>query len=492
MEVRVRFAPSPSGSLHVGGARTALFNWLFARHHNGRLILRVDDTDQARSSAASLEQILDSLNWLGLNWDEGPYFQSRRLKRYREAVDRLLDEGKAYYCFCSTEELALERQKALDQGKNLTYSGRCRKLSAAEAARRLAEGRRAAVRLKVPGQGKTVVEDLIRGRVEVDNSTLDDFVILKSDGTPVYHLASVVDDGDYGITQVIRAEEHLPNTPKQILLFEALGFETPQFAHVPMILAPDRSKLSKRHGATSVTEFKDQGILPQTMLNYLALLGWSPGRGQEELFSLEELVQRFSLEQINKTAAVYDVNKLVWLNGRYMRELNPENLAELAKPFFVKAGLLHEPVAGADSAKLKQVVLLLQNRAKTFREMAEAADCFFNSDFDYQPEAAAKLFQGRATAELLAQTARELAELERFDAENTEAACRRLAKALQIKFGDLVHPVRLALTGKSESPGLFEVMVVLGQEETVRRLKRASLYCLTLEKGQYKIPGRSP
>ncbi|NLZ52622.1 MAG: glutamate--tRNA ligase, partial [Thermoanaerobacteraceae bacterium] len=326
-KVRVRFAPSPTGSLHIGGARTALFNLLYARHNNGTFVLRIEDTDTERSTEESAAQIILSLKWLGLDWDEGPekggdfgpYFQSQRLELYKKEVERLLAEGKAYRCYCTPEELAQRREAALKAGRPPKYDGCCRNLTPEQIEKFEAEGRKYTIRLKMPQEGHTEVDDLIRGRVVFENSVLDDFIIVKSNGIPTYNFACVIDDNAMKITHIIRAEEHLSNTPKQIQVYLGLGYDIPKFAHVPMILAPDRSKLSKRHGATSVEEFKDQGYLAESIINYLTLLGWSP-EGTEEIFEMDKAVKEFTLERVNKTAAIYDVKKLTWINGHYMRE----------------------------------------------------------------------------------------------------------------------------------------------------------------------------
>ena len=351
-KVRVRFAPSPTGSLHIGGARTALFNLLFARHNNGTFVLRIEDTDTERSTEESAAQIIRSMRWLDLDWDEGPekggdfgpYFQSQRLELYKKEVDRLLAEGKAYRCYCTPEELAERREAALKAGKPPKYDGTCRNLTAEQIEKYEAEGRKYAIRLKMPEEGQTEVNDLIRGRVVFENSVLDDFIIVKSNGIPTYNFACVIDDNAMQITHIIRAEEHLSNTPKQIQAYLALGYEIPQFAHVPMILAPDRSKLSKRHGATSVEEFREQGYLAKAIINYLTLLGWSP-EGTEEIFEIDKAIKEFTLERVNKTAAIYDVKKLTWINGHYMRELDSAFVTEETIPFMIKKGIITEQEA---------------------------------------------------------------------------------------------------------------------------------------------------
>jgi len=348
-EVRVRFAPSPTGYLHIGGARTALFNWLFAKSNGGKLILRIEDTDTERLKEDSVGQILTSLKWLGLNWDEGPevggesgpYFQSERKEFYKLEAEKLLAEGKAYYCFCTSEELEIEREKQRSAKLPFRYARTCRELPVEEAKKRIAAGEPCSVRIRIPKEGAVVVHDMIHGDVSFDLGQLDDFVIMKSNGMPTYNFAVVVDDHMMRISHVLRAEEHLSNTPKQILLYEACGFETPKFGHMPMILAPDRSKLSKRHGATSVEEFRDQGYLPQAIINYLTLLGWAPGN-EQEIFTLQDTCQQFKFERMSKKAAVYDTKKLTWLNGQYLSLLPLSEIMPEVKPFFIKSGLVTE------------------------------------------------------------------------------------------------------------------------------------------------------
>jgi len=478
LTVRVRFAPSPTGSLHIGGARTALFNWLFAKKNNGTFILRIDDTDIARTVKGALEEILDNLKWLGFEWDEGPYFQSQRLERYHEAAEELLKNDKAYRCFCTPEELEIQRKEAKAKGFDPKYNGRCRNLSAQEIIRLEKEGRKSAIRLKVPQDGTTSVDDIIRGKVTVENSTLDDFVILKSNGMPTYHLASVVDDHDFKISHIIRAEEHLSNTPKQILLFEAFGWAFPFFAHVPMILAPDRTKLSKRHGAISVSQFREEGYLPQAIVNYLALLGWSPAKAEgDEVFELKDLVSLFDLTEVNKTAAIYDVKKLAWLNGIYLRQLSLDELTELLMPYLIKAKLIERELDEATKNKVKKVASLLKERARTLKEMAEMADYFFTAKWDYDPKGVKRNFKGEVTAGLLEEAKRELASLSSFEASVIEEIYHRLAEEKGIKTAEIIHPTRLAITGKTGGPGLFEIMEVLGKNEVLSRMERAISYC---------------
>ncbi|HAA89655.1 MAG TPA: glutamate--tRNA ligase [Peptococcaceae bacterium] len=478
--VRVRFAPSPTGSLHIGGARTALFNWLFARHHQGKFIIRIDDTDLERSTIESAQEIISALKWLGLDWDEGPevggpygpYFQSERLKEYEKAAHHLLARGLAYYCYCTPEELQKRRQEALAAGRAPRYDGRCRHLSREERIKLEREGRKPVIRFRIPEKGTTVVNDLIRGDVSFDHEILDDFIIIKSNGIPTYNFACVIDDIKMKITHILRAEEHLSNTPRQILIYQALEEPLPAFAHLPMILAPDRSKLSKRHGATSVEEFRDQGYLPEALLNYLALLGWSP-EGEQEILSLSEMVRQFSLERVAKTAAIYDIKKLTWINGHYLNEADLDRVTKLAIPFLQKRKLVPEEISEELYHYIKEVVGLVRTRVKTLEEVAEAAEYFFTDDFSYDEKGVQKHFQQPGAAEILKAAKECLEKLDSFDLESVEKAYRELSAAIGVKTGEIIHPTRLALSGRTMGPGLFEMMVLLGKEKTIQRLSRA-------------------
>lgn len=482
-DIRVRFAPSPTGSLHIGGARTALFNWLFARHNGGKFILRIDDTDLARSTEESTREILSVLRWLGLDWDEGPdaggpfgpYSQSQRLHLYDEAARDLEERGLAYRCYCTPEELAERRKDALKTGKAPRYDGRCRGLSHEEKINLEKEGRQPALRLRIPDAGETVVPDFFRGEVSFANEVLDDFIIRKSNGIPTYNFACVVDDAYMRITHIIRAEEHLSNTPRQIIIYRALGKPLPVFAHVSMILAPDRSKLSKRHGATSVEEFREQGYLADALLNYLALLGWSP-EGEDEVFPLAELVRQFTLERVGKTAAVYDVKKLTWMNGHYLNETDLDQITEMALPFLQKKGLAPREIPAELDHYIHQVVGAVRTRVKTLAEIADASDYFFTDDFSYEEKGVRKHFRKDGVAGLLETAGKRLAQLETFNPETAEDAYRNLSLELGVKTGDIIHPTRLALSGRTMGPGLFDIMVILGKEKTLQRLDRAVKY----------------
>ena len=472
--VRVRFAPSPTGELHIGGARTALFNYLFARASEGTFILRIDDTDLERSRADYTEALLEAMRWLGLDWDEGPYFQSRHLEDYRSEANRLLEEGKAYRCFCTPEELATGRERARKSGKPYLYPGTCRELPPEKIEARLQEGLSHVLRLRIPAAGETVVDDLIRGEVRFSNRDLDDFIIIKSNGQPTYNFASVVDDETLKITDVIRAEEHLSNTPRQQICLEALGYRKPRYAHVPMILAPDRSKLSKRHGATSVEEFRSGGYLPEALINYMALLGWSPG--EEEIIPLSTMIALFSLDRVNKTAAIYDTTKLTWMNGQYMRLIPPERLAAEALPFYEAAGLLQAPLKAEAEAYYQRVAAAVHDRVRTLAEMADASTYFYREVDSYDAKGVKKHFQKEGSAALLRRAAALLKTVEPFTLDSIEAAYRSLSEELGISAGRLIHPTRLAVSGRTMGPGLFEIIVLLGRERTVDRLTRAALW----------------
>ncbi|MCP2239753.1 glutamate--tRNA ligase [Thermoanaerobacterium thermosaccharolyticum] len=471
-DVRVRFAPSPTGNLHIGGARTALFNWLFARHNNGKMILRVDDTDLERSTGDSMKAIIDGLKWLGIDWDEGPIYQSKRLDLYKNYADKLVKEDKAYYCFCTKEELDEMRKEAQKTGKPPMYSGKCRNLPADEVKKYMDEGKKYVVRLKVPKEGKTTVHDIIRGDVEFDNSTFDDFIIMKSDNMPTYNFATVIDDYDLKISHIIRGEEHLSNTPKQILIYDALGFEKPSFAHVSMILAPDRSKLSKRHGATSVQEFRDLGYLPEAIINYITLLGWIPSDG-EEVFSTEKSISEFTLDRVSKNPAIYDTKKLTWLNGIYIRDCDIDRLTKEVIPFLINKGLIGD---NYDYDYIKKVVSAVREREKTLNEIAEAMSYYFNDEFDYDEKGVKKYFEKDGVDNILKEAIEVLDKVDDFNLVETEKAYRDLIEKLDIKSGDLFHPTRLAISGRTFGPGLFDIMELLGKKKTIERIKKAIKY----------------
>ncbi|MGQ9694097.1 MAG: glutamate--tRNA ligase [Thermodesulfobacteriota bacterium] len=460
-KVVLRFAPSPTGYLHIGGARTAIFNWLYARNQKGKYILRIEDTDQERSTKESIAAILESLTWLGLDWDEGPIFQTDRLPLYQEHAQRLLWEGKAYFCYCLPEELEEKRKQALKEKRQPRYDGHCRELKTP------VPGRKPAIRFKSPKQGITVLKDLIKGPIEFENAELDDLIILRSDGWPTYNFSAVVDDATMGITHVIRGDDHVNNTPRQILLYEALGYPLPQFAHVPMILGADKTRLSKRHGATSVLAYREMGYLPQALVNYLVRLGWS--YGDQEVFTLSELIEKFSLENIGKSAAVFNAEKLLWLNGLYIRQEKPATLAELVTPFIEKRGWQIR-----SREWLIEVVKTLQERSKTLEEMASQAEFYFQDELPVDEKGASK-FLTPEMKEPLGMLASRLASSPELDEKMVEKIFREMAAAKNIKLGAIAQAVRLALTGKTASPGIYEIMRILGKEEVLKRLDRALL-----------------
>lgn len=460
--VRVRFAPSPTGHLHIGGVRTALFNWLFARHHKGVFILRIEDTDQSRSTEESIKAIIDGMHWLGLDWAEGPYRQTERMNIYKSHVERLLDEGKAYHCYCAPEDLEMRRKKALTEKRIPKYDGRCRELKTP------IPGRVPAVRFKAPREGETVVDDLVKGRVVYDNFQLDDLIIMRSDGWPTYNLCVVVDDATMGITHVIRGDDHLNNTPRQIHLYHAFGYDIPKFAHLPMILGPDRTRLSKRHGATSVTAYEEMGYLPEALVNYLARLGWS--YKDQEVFSREEMTDKFSLEHVGKSAAIFNPEKLLWLNSYYIVHMEPGEIINRLRPFLIKEGLIKEDSA-PDNAWMVKVILSLRERCRTLVEMANASRYFFMEDVEIDPEAANK-FLIPENKEVLKIVLQGIESLQDLSQESVDGLFKSIMENKGLKMGQVAQPVRVALTGRTVSPGIFEVIDILGKERVVYRLKQ--------------------
>jgi glutamyl-tRNA synthetase len=474
---RVRFAPSPTGYLHVGGARTALFNWLYARRHGGTFVLRIEDTDVERSSTDMVTGILDGLRWLGLEWDEGPgaggphgpYFQSGRLDRYRDAAAQLVAGGYAYYCYCSPERLRGAREQAEQRGEAWQYDRACLALPPERIAELEAVGAPRAIRFKAGGTS-IAFDDAIHGRIEFDPKSIEDFVVLRSDQHPTYHLSVVVDDIDMAITHVIRGDDHISNTPKHLLLFDAFGATAPVFAHVPLILGADKKRLSKRHGATSVTEYRRQGYLPEAMVNFLALLGWSPG-DDRELMSIAALTESFSLEGISGGNAVFNTEKLDWMNGQYIARLSSEELLRQVEPLLVGAALLGTG-ARPDDAWLYRLIDLLRPRAKRLTDFVDLARPFLADTVGYEPEAVQKHLSAADLGGHVAALAEVLRTVTPFDEPHVEAAVRGSAAERGIKAGALIHATRVAVTGRAASPGLFEVLVLLGREQTVRRLER--------------------
>lgn len=460
-QVRVRFAPSPTGALHIGGVRTALFNWLFARHHQGSFILRIEDTDQTRSTDESIRVILDGMKWLGLDWDEGPFRQTDRMDLYREHVDRLKKQGKAYACYCTPEELEARRKEAMAAGKPPKYDRKCRSLTAP------VPGRTPAIRFLSSDEGQTIVRDRIRGAVTFENQQLDDLIILRSDGLPTYNFAVVVDDVTMGITHVIRGDDHLNNTPRQIQLYQALGYEPPEFAHLPMILGADKTKLSKRHGATAVTEYIDLGYLPEALVNYLSRLGWSSG--DQEIFTRQELIEKFSLESVGKAPSVFNPEKLLWLNHHYIQQAEPERLASLVLDLLRKDGSISSDPNPAWLAKLASI---LTERSHTLVEMKQASLPFVLDEIVMDEKAKAKHLTPDV-APLLAELSERLRPVEPFVHDEIEKVFAALVAEKGMKLGKLAQPVRVALTGGTVSPGIFEVIEVMGREKTLRRIEAA-------------------
>jgi glutamyl-tRNA synthetase len=471
-EVRVRFAPSPTGYPHLGNIRTALFNWLFARHHGGKFVLRIEDTDVARKTEGAVEMILDSLTWLGLYWDEGPYFQSQRLHIYREVADRLLKDGKAYLCYCSPERLEAMRQEQVKRKQPPKYDGRCRNLTQQERAGLESGGITAVVRFKTPLEGETTFHDLIRGAVTFNNNILDDFILLKSDGYPTYHLANVVDDHLMAISHVLRADEWLSSTPRHVLLYQALNWQPSQFAHLPMILGPDRAKLSKRHGATNIAEYQKCGYLPAAMVNFLALLGWSLD-DRTELLSQEELIRHFSLERVGKTAAIFNKDKLEWMSGVYLRKLSPDEFAQQAAPFLSR-DLPRSVKRPLDEDYIRQLMPLIQERARTFAEVPQLADFFFLDELQYDTGLLLSGGLDSAQAATSIEVAlQKLEAVEDWSAGSLESILRPLSAELNLSTGKFFGLLRVAITGRTAAPPLFQTMAVLGKEKCLKRLRAA-------------------
>ncbi|GFO57805.1 glutamate--tRNA ligase [Geomonas silvestris] len=458
--VRLRFAPSPTGYLHVGGARTALFNWLLARKLKGTFVLRIEDTDVQRSTQESVDAILQGMTWLGLNWDEGPFYQTDYFPLYKEKVQELLAQGKAYKCYCSAEELEAKREKAMQEGGKPKYDGTCRDLPPQEN-----DGRPYVVRFRTPLEGTTLWNDAIKGKISFENNELDDLIIQRTDGTPTYNFVVVIDDINMKMTMVIRGDDHVNNTPRQILLYEAFGAPIPTFAHVPMILGSDKARLSKRHGATSVMAYRDMGYLPEALVNYLVRLGWS--HGDDEIFSIDELIEKFSIENVGRSPSVFNTEKLLWLNAHYIKTGDPVRLAELVTPFLKERGV--DPAGGPD---LVPVVKTLQERAKTMLELADGAVFYYQDGFAYDEKGAAKNFTPETPALLEALIAK-LEALPALTMDSVEAVFKEICEEKGIKLGGIGPAVRLALSGTTASPGIFDMIVVFGLAETKKRLARA-------------------
>ena len=476
MPPRVRFAPSPTGYLHVGGARTGLFNWLYARRHGGAFILRIEDTDVERSSADMVTAIFDSMKWLGLDWDEGPgvggphapYFQTERLDQYRAAGEALVQSGHAYRCFCNPDDLKAERAAAEAAGQNWNYDRRCFKLPADDVAERVTAGEPNAVRFLVP-PGTTSFDDLVHGPIEFDNANIEDFVVIRSDNYPTYHLSVVVDDVDMAITEVVRGDDHISNTPKQVMLYHAMGAAVPRFAHVPLIMGPDKKRLSKRHGATSVGEYETQGYLPEAMVNFLALLGWSPG-GDQELFTRDELIARFDLAGISGGNAVFNTDKLDWFNQQHIMRLPAEDILRRIREDLKAAGWWSDDLLNVRLEWVSKVIELLKPRAKKLSDIVPQMRAFVTDDLVFDGAAVAKHLSDPAVPALRQAYADAIRTLEPFNAAALETALRTLAAERGVKAGVLIHATRVAVTGQGNSPGLFDVLELIGRDRVVARL----------------------
>ncbi len=459
--VRVRFAPSPTGHLHIGGARTALFNWLFARHHNGKFILRIEDTDRSRSTEEYIESIIEAMKWLELDWDEGPFRQTERMEIYKAYAYKLLEEGKAYRCYCTPEELEERRQQAMKEGRPPRYDRRCREI-------KNTLDKPFAIRFKMPIEGETIVNDLVKGDVTFKNSEIEDLVILRSDGTPTYNFCVVVDDFEMAITHVIRGEDHLNNTPKQIHIYHALGMNPPEFAHIPMILGTDRARLSKRHGATSVLSYRDEGYLPEALVNFLARLGWS--YGDKEIFTRKELIKYFNLEQVGKANAIFNAEKLLWLNSEYIKLTPEEKLLELVNPFLIKEGYLKEGET-LDKDWVCRAIKSLKERCRTLKELAHAMRYYLLDYVDIEPKAKEKYINSE-TIPILREVTEHLEALEEFTQERIEKIFMDMVNKKGLKLGQVAQPVRVVMTGSTVSPGIYEVLEIVGKEKTLKRLRR--------------------
>ena len=460
-QVRVRFAPSPTGLLHIGGVRTALFNWLFARQQKGVFILRIEDTDQSRSTDESIQAIIEGMKWVGLDWDEGPFRQTERMELYRSHAMKLLERGQAYWCVCKAEELDARRKEAEAKGLSPKYDGRCRDRGLTNPTGD------AALRFKAPQEGETVVDDLIKGKIVFDNAVQDDLIILRSNGYPTYNFSVVVDDAMMKISHVVRGDDHLTNTPRQVPIFQALGFPVPQFGHLPMILGSDKARLSKRHGATSIMAYKDMGYLPDAMVNYLVRLGWS--HGDQELFTRQELIEKFSWKNVQTSAAVFNPEKLLWLNAEYIKTSPPSQVAQALVPLLEGGGLKGE-VAAVSTDWLAQLVVLVKERAKTLVDMVDWVRPYFGQTVTFDDEAAKK-FLTPAIAPVLSKLLARFEAFQTFSKGEWEESFQQLVEEEGMKMGQLAQPVRVALTGRTASPGLFEVMDVLGRERTLLRLQ---------------------
>lgn len=475
--VRVRFAPSPTGHLHIGGARTALFNYLFARKNNGTFVLRIEDTDLQRSSVESEKVIVNDLRWLGINWDEGidvggehgPYRSTERVGLYQEYVEKLLNEDKAYYCYCSEQELEAQRKELAAKGEMPRYLGNCRELTNQQREQFEKEGRKPVVRFKVPADETIIVKDMVRGDVHFESNGIGDFIIVKSDGIPVYNFAVVIDDYLMKITHVIRGEEHLSNTPRQILIYEALDFEVPEFAHVSLILGSDRTKMSKRHGSTWVEQYREAGYLPEAVINFLALLGWS-SKTEQEIFTIQELEKLFSLDAVSKNPAVFDVDKLNWVNAQYIKKAPIERIVELSIAHLRQAGFINENINEPDRENLKKIMESIRDELSYIGETASKVEIFFNDDITPEDDEAAEVMKGEHVHKLIDIFGKKVKEADVIDEQFAVDIFKELRKETGLKGKELFMPIRVALTGKTHGPEMVEVIPILGKEKIHKRL----------------------
>ncbi|MFC1565410.1 glutamate--tRNA ligase [Candidatus Neomarinimicrobiota bacterium] len=462
---RVRFAPSPTGQLHLGGARTALFNWLYARKHGGKFLLRIEDTDKLRSKQEFTDQICESLRWLGFDWDEKIVFQSKRFELYQNAIEKLLETGNAYRCFCSKEKIAEERKQAEMRGDGYFYSGTCRNLDESIIQNNIKSGFPFSMRILVP-EGYTEFDDKIYGNIRVNNNEIDDFIVARTDGNPVYNLVVTIDDSDMEITHIIRGEDHISNTAKQLMIYNALNLPIPEFAHLPMILGADKKRLSKRHGATGVQEYCDQGYLSDALVNYLALLGWNPGT-EQEIFSTDQLVDQFSIERVQKKSAVFDERKLQWVSGQHIFQKSANEILDSIQ--------IYDPSwrKSVDENYILKVIELMKERVKSLREMQYMTSIFFEDPKDYDKNTVRKNWNDNSVNELIDKFNNSLEKIESWNTDNIEMALRYLAESENISAGKIIHPTRLALSGIGSGPSLFDMMEILGKETCLRRLKKA-------------------
>ncbi|ADQ41717.1 glutamyl-tRNA synthetase [Caldicellulosiruptor acetigenus I77R1B] len=478
MEVRTRFAPSPTGHLHIGGARTALFNYLFAKRYGGKFILRIEDTDLERSSIESEKVIIESLRWLGIEWDEGvevggpygPYRSTERVDIYKKYVDVLFEKGYAYYCYCTEEELEGQRQELLSKGQMPRYLGKCRNLTEEQKRRFEQEGRKPTVRFKVPEGVKIVVHDLVRGDVEFMSDDIGDFVIVKSDGIPTYNFAVVIDDHLMKISHVIRGEEHLSNTPRQILIYNALGFELPQFAHVSLILGKDRTKMSKRHGSTWVEQYKEQGYLKEGLINFLALLGWSPPE-DKEIFDMEYLIKNFSLDRVSKNPAIFDIDKLNYINSQHIKLKSLDELTQMCIPYFVEAGYIKEDEAQSKFEWLKKIVKSVYEGLDYLSQIKDRVDIFFNNEVKIEDDEAKEVLKWEHVKDLINVFENKITQLNDLSSENIKALFKEIQKETGYKGKNLFMPIRVVLTGKTHGPELVEIIEIVGKENILKRLE---------------------